>query len=99
MIELYLKNNLKKQQLLDEINHELDQIENRLAQIRGEIRLLESERESLLTRKKECQSLLKDIVPSSSGGNKNDNSSNWKRTGTLIVMFINGVYIGSYFWQ
>lgn len=66
---------------LDDLNDEVKQIDARLAQIRDEIHSLQVEKESLLGRKKECLKLIKDNEPSSSGGNLNDISSNWNRTG------------------
>ncbi|CAF0778106.1 unnamed protein product [Brachionus calyciflorus] len=70
---------MSKEEDEKDINHELKQIDKRLSDIRREINLLESERDSLLSRKKECANLLKNLMPSSSGGNKNDLTSNWNR--------------------
>nr|QNH68105.1 ATP-dependent DNA helicase Q1 [Brachionus koreanus] len=63
-----------------DINSELKQIDKRLNQIREEISLLESERDVLLSRKKVCSNKLKDLMPSSSGGNNTDLTIDWNRT-------------------
>lgn len=72
-----------------DINDELKQIEKRLGEIRKEINLLETERENLILRKLECNKSKKDLMPSSSGGNKNDVTSNWNRAGTFKYLKIN----------
>ena len=45
------------------------------------IQLLEYERENLLKKKRNLTSKLKELIPTSSGGTKIDQPSNWNRTG------------------
>lgn len=62
-----------------DLNNEMKQIDLRLSNIDEEINNLEYQKQQLISRRTECKKLLKDFLPSSSGGNKDDKVSNWNR--------------------
>ena len=63
------------------LNEELHEINKRLEIIQQEILSLEIEKENLLKRKRESIKNIKNAAPSSTGGNKIDQASDWNRNG------------------
>ncbi len=63
------------------MQHEVKQIDDRIRHINKELRELEEEKNALQKRKEECHKQLKELMPSSSGGCKKDNTTDWNSKG------------------
>ena len=74
-------NSFSKLCFLLEFTKEIKEIDYRISNIEDEINNLEYEKQQLILRRNECKKLLKDFLPSSSGGNKDDKVSNWNGNG------------------
>jgi hypothetical protein len=79
------------------LTKEIKEIDYRISNIEDEINNLEYEKQQLILRRNECKKLLKDYLPSSSGGNKDDKVSNWNGNG-IYWFFIFSYTDKSYFY-
>ena len=68
------------------LNRQISEIDNELEALDQQIIYIEIQKANLLKRKKCCESKLKDLKPTSSGGNKHDSASNWNRKGTPFFL-------------
>ena len=70
-------------EIVNDTEAEIKEIDNQLLEVDEKIRLLEYERENLLRKKRQSNSRLKELIPSSSGGAQSDLSTDWNRNGKI----------------